>query len=185
MQLSTTVLIISAYSPKKRLRTTFSTKGRTKQAFKAECDINNILSRFLRTGVMDFANKNQARYGDCTGVEYQAAMCTVAAAKSMFNDLPAHIRNRFENEPAQFLDFVQDEKNREEAAALGLLKPEAARKPDPGTSSPSQADGADKPFVGSRKGPVQGDATANIPQGARGRKPPTPQADGGSDQSST
>lgn len=175
------LIILSAYCQKPRRKTTFSTKGRTKQSFKAECDINTILQRFLRTGVMDFANQNQARYGDCTGIEYQKAMCTVAAAKSLFNELPAHLRNRFENEPAQFLDFVQDEKNREEAAAMGLLKPEALVKPDPGTSSPSQADERARPFV---RGP-KADATANIREGARGRKPPTPSDDGGSDQSST
>lgn len=113
----------TAYSLKPRIKITFSTKGRTKQSFKAECDINTIVSRFLRTGILDFAQKNEPRYGDTTGIEYQSAMNTVAAAKSLFNELPAALRNRFENEPAQFLDFVQDEDNREEATELGLLKP--------------------------------------------------------------
>lgn len=174
-------IIISGYQPKKRVRKTFSTKGRTKQSFKDECDINTILKRFMRTGVIDFANKNQARYGDSTGVEYQAAMCTVAAAKSLFNELPAHLRNRFENEPAKFLDFVQDDRNEAEARELGLLKPKALQEPDPGTSSASQADEAPRPFLKAPKG----SAEANIAQGARGRKPPTPSDGGGSDQSST
>lgn len=124
---------ISAYSPKQRVQVHNTTPSRTKQAFKAECDINNIISRFLKTGVLDFANKNQARYGDVTGLEYQDAMFKVAAARSLFNQLPAAIRDRFENEPAKFLDFVQDDKNREEAAALGLLKPVAASAEAPAT----------------------------------------------------
>lgn len=113
----------TAYGHKERVQLTCIGKGRTKQSFKAECDINTIVARFLRTGIMDFAQKNEARYGDCTGMEYQSALYTVAAAKSLFNDLPAALRNRFENEPALFLDFVQDERNREEALELGLLKP--------------------------------------------------------------
>lgn len=124
-------IIRSAYSKKSRVQVHFTGKGRTKQSFKAECDINTIISRFMRTGVLDFANKNQPRYGDTTGLEYQGAMQIVAGAKSLFNELPAALRDRFDNEPALFLDFVQDERNREEAQALGLLKPVAAGEPLP------------------------------------------------------
>jgi len=119
----TMTTILSAYSPKLRVQITCTKPGRTKQSFKAECDINTILARFLKTGVLDFTNKNEARYGDTTGLEYTQAMQTVAAARSLFAELPAHLRSRFENEPAKFLAFVQDEKNREEAQELGLLKP--------------------------------------------------------------
>lgn len=133
-----TTYILSAYSPKKRVQLKCSTLGRTKQAFKDECNINTIINRFLRTGVMDFAQKNQARYGDVTGIEYQSAMNTVAAAKSLFNELPAQLRDRFDNEPALFLDFVQDKRNEEEARELGLLKPKpiapTAEATPPGTS---------------------------------------------------
>lgn len=124
-------------TPSKIIQTAYSTKsrvqlicpelpyGRTKQSFRDDADINTIIKRFLRTGVLDYANKHQPRYGDATGIEYNAAMATVAAAKSMFNDLPADLRARFENEPAQFLDFIQDPSNYSEAEKLGLLKPEA------------------------------------------------------------
>lgn len=118
-----TITIRSAYSPKRSIQLICPTKGRTKQSFKAECDINTIVNRFLKTGVMDFAQKNEPRYGDTTGIEFQSAMNTVAAANSLFNELPAALRARFENEPAQFLDFVQDDKNAAEARELGLLKP--------------------------------------------------------------
>lgn len=115
-------IILSAYSQKQRVQLICTTAGRTKQSFKAECDINTIIARFLRTGIMDFAQKNEPRYGDCTGIEFQSAMQTVANAKTLFNELPAALRSRFENEPANFLAFVQDEKNRPEAETLGLLK---------------------------------------------------------------
>jgi len=115
--------IKSAYSPKLRVQLTFTTKGRTKQAFKDECDINKIMARYIKTGTLEFATRNEGRYGDCTGMQYEEACYRVAAAKSLFNELPAELRNRFDNEPGQFLAFVQDDRNRAEAQELGLLKP--------------------------------------------------------------
>lgn len=105
-----------------RVRKTFTGNGRTKQAHKAECDINNIMARFQRTGVLDFQHKNEPRYGDVTGIDFQSCQLVVARANSMFADLPARLRDRFENDPAKFLSFVQNERNRPEAEQLGLLK---------------------------------------------------------------
>lgn len=96
--------------------------GRTKQSFKDECDINNIMSRFARTGVLDFAARNEPRYGDCTGLDFTESMQRVAAANTLFQELPAKLRDRFKNSPAEFLDFVQNDANREEAMELGLLR---------------------------------------------------------------
>lgn len=115
--------ILTAYGKKIKVRIFFTGEGRTKQSFKAECDINTIIDRYLKTGVMEFTQKNEPRYGDVTGLDYQNAMQIVAGAKSLFNELPAHVRDRFDNEPALFLDFVQDPANTDEARELGLLKP--------------------------------------------------------------
>lgn len=118
---------ISAYAPKLRCALTCPELpfGRTKQSFKAECDINNIMAKFVRTGVLDFVNKHEPRYGDVSGLEFQAAQLIVAQGKTMFEELPSHLRARFENDPGAFLDFVGDEKNREEARELGLLRPDS------------------------------------------------------------
>lgn len=113
----------SAYSQKPRVQLVTPEPSRTKQAFKAECDINTIIARYLKTGQIDLAQRLEPRYGDCTGLEFQSAMLTVKQAQSLFDELPSAIRSRFRNEPAEFLNFVQDEKNREEAQKLGLLKP--------------------------------------------------------------
>lgn len=103
---------------------TFIGEGRTKQSFKAECDVNNIVARFLKTGVIDAMNKHAPKYGDCTGLEFQAGMESIIKAENAFKSLPAQLRDRFQNDPGQFLDFVQNDENREEARKLGLLKPE-------------------------------------------------------------
>lgn len=128
------VNFVTAYGPKQKVTLTCTTPGRTKQQFKAECDINNIVSRFLKTGVMDFVNKHQPQYGDVTGLDFRGALDIVARAEEMFRAMPARQRARFENEPAQFLDFIQNPANAEEARALGLLKPVAP--PPAGAATP-------------------------------------------------
>lgn len=115
----------SAYSPRVRVALSFAPQGRTKQSFKAECDINNLMSRYLKTGVLDFVNKHAPQYQDVTGLDYQEAMDIVAHGNSMFNELPSKLRAEFDNDPALFLDFVSDPENAPEMAEMGLLTPEA------------------------------------------------------------
>lgn len=121
-------LIRTAYGPKLQISMSFPVgEDKTKQSFKAESDINNIMAQYLKTGLLDYVQRNEPRYGDTTGFDYQSAMFKIAGAKTMFNELPAELRARFDNEPANFLDFVQDDSNREEAIELGLLKPEVVQ----------------------------------------------------------
>lgn len=114
---------LSAYGPKLKVSITFPCgEGRTKQSFKDECDINNIMARYQKTGVLDFAGKHQAQYGDCTNIEFQAGLDIISNAKKMFADLPSSVRRRFDNDPGEFLEFINDAGNREEAQRMGLLK---------------------------------------------------------------
>ena len=62
--------------------------------------------------------------GDFTGItDFQSAMEAVVRAQGAFNDLPANVRARFRNDPAEMLAFLEDGKNREEAVKLGLVSP--------------------------------------------------------------
>lgn len=127
----------SAYSPRLRVALSFPAQGRTKQSFKAECDINTIMARYLKTGMIDFVNKHAPQYHDVTGLDYQEALLVVAQSQTLFNELPSHIRLEFDNNPAEFLDFVNDPANAPEMAAMGLLTPEAARRYAPAPAAPS------------------------------------------------
>lgn len=95
----------------------------TKQEFKDESDINNIMARFERTGVDTFASANEQRYGDATSVDFQHAMNIVIQAESMFAEMPAPLRKRFDNDPAEFLRFIDNPANVEESIKLGLRRP--------------------------------------------------------------
>jgi len=100
-------------------------EGRTKQSFRDECDINIIMSRYLKTGIIDFVSKHSPQYLDLDGQDFTEAMLIVAEAKSLFQDLPSAIRTEFENDPAKFLDFVHDPENLPRMEEMGLLKPGA------------------------------------------------------------
>lgn len=130
---------LTAYGPKIKTSITFPPdEGRTKQSFKDECDINLIMARYAKTGVIEFAEKHEPQYGDCTGIEFQAGMLLIARAQEMFDDLPSQIRSRFDNNPSEFLDFVQNPENRAECAKMGLLKEQPVT--GGGTSSPPPKD---------------------------------------------
>ena len=113
---------VTAYGPKLS-PVLICGESMAKQSFKDECDINVIMARYEKTGVMPDFGGREGRFFDCTGSDFQRAMEIIANAKSMFAQLPAGVRARFYNDPGQMLDFVNDEANREEAQALGLLKP--------------------------------------------------------------
>lgn len=87
----------------------FSTSpSMTKQSFKAECDINNILVKYQKTGVFDHVKKYEPQYFDATETDYHEAMNTVVQAQEMFEDLPSKAREYFNNDPASFLKFFDD-----------------------------------------------------------------------------
>lgn len=96
----------------------------TKQSHKAECDINTILKKYEKTGVITHVNNQAPKYGNFENTEdYQTSINSVMEAQANFDGLPSKIRARFGNDPAQLIEFINDDKNQEEARTLGLLTP--------------------------------------------------------------
>lgn len=92
-------------------------------------DINLIVERFIRTGVLESVQRTQGMYGDFSEItDYHGALRQVEIANESFMTLPATVRARFDNDPGKFLDFVGDEANLGEMAELGLLTEEAYAK---------------------------------------------------------
>jgi len=119
----------------------------TKDSFKDECDINNIIKRFLRGETIPafvpgvFADVSH--YGD-----YREMRQQMREADEYFETLPAEIRERFNNSTAELLDAVADPNRKEELQQLGLFPPElpsdapGATPPPPPTASPAPPTGA-------------------------------------------
>ena len=106
--------------------------SRTQQNFGEECDINTIVRRF-GLGYKLPESFRTPTYGDFTGIDnYQDALHAVMAAGDEFMKVPAEVRYRFNNDPAEFVAFCSDERNRAEMDKLGLLstKPSAQVVPE-------------------------------------------------------
>ena len=120
----------------------FSKPSLTKQSFRDECDINNILRQFNVTGQLPVGSV-QPQYGDFSGItDYQSALNAVMAAQDSFLALPAKLRARFDNDPALFVEFASDEANKEEMKALGLLSQETVQAVVSSPSEPVQGEQA-------------------------------------------
>lgn len=108
------------------------------QHMRDETDINNIVAQYGVTGQLPEAPVRVPTYGDFTGTnDYRQALDMVMAADDAFMALPAAVRERFNNDPAELVDFVSDINNRSEAIDLGLIPPPV--KTDGVISSPEVA----------------------------------------------
>jgi len=103
--------------------------SRTQQHFKDETDINNILRQFNVTGQLP-TKPMSPRYGDFTGIgDYHGAMNQVIAAEGEFMTLPAQMRAKFNNDPQELIEFLNNPENKEEAMKMGLLNKAEASAP--------------------------------------------------------
>lgn len=119
---------------------------RTKQEFKDECDINNIIKLYKQTGQITHIKQAgaQGAYADLPDpLDFQASLNLVMEAEASFMTLPAHVRDRFANDPARFLAFMGDPGNQDEMIQMGLATRKAESEPETasggGTTPPPKA----------------------------------------------
>lgn len=138
-ELEQKLIFPNRYTAAKRGRFVTTNQGqesRTVQSYKDECNINTIMRRYLQTGLVPSA-RGRPTYDDYSTVgDFQSAQETLQRSKELFGSLPSHLRDRFNNSPLEMLGFVHDEKNREEAQKLGLLR-EPAPRTDPAPVPPA------------------------------------------------
>lgn len=121
--MSEKAIIRSIYEPFEK-RAIETGESLTKQSFKDECDINYIMERFQRTGILPDQNPRQPVYGDFSSVlDFQTAQAVIAESMIQFQSLPAKIRERFGHDPVRFLDYVNKAENIQEMIDLGIIIP--------------------------------------------------------------
>lgn len=120
----------------------------TRQEFKEESDINFMLKRFGVAAKMP-RPLTPPEWGDFTAVnDFEDAMHQLTEAQQNFMTLPAELRDRFDNDPHDFLEFVQDDQNYDEAAELGLVprpEPQPQTAPEATQSPPTAHGGTPEP----------------------------------------
>lgn len=101
----------------------FKIPSMTQQSQAEFSDINNIMAKYQQTGLyVGFSNDKTPQYGDFSlDIDYRTALEAVMLAEEQFESLPAAIRRRFNDDPAEFYEFCMNEKNRDEMIELGLI----------------------------------------------------------------
>lgn len=98
----------------------------TEQSHKDDVDLNLMLNRMgVKDGSRipaDISVTDPRYYGEVEDyMDLRTALDRTREAQERFNQLPAKIKNRFDNDPAKLWDFVQNPKNDDEAVEMGLL----------------------------------------------------------------
>lgn len=109
----------------------------TKQYFKDECDINNILKNYNNTGQINHVNPSLGDYIDLPdALDLQSALEAVTQANSAFADLPSNVREAFQNDPVRFVMAVHDpsDANRKRLEGLGLIN----KREEPAAAAPQE-----------------------------------------------
>lgn len=113
-------------------------KTRTKQSEAAACDINTIMARYEKTGILPQVNA-QPFYADVSElVDYRQVVEDVRRAEEYFMQLPADLRGEFGNDPAAFLEFVADPANVPQLEEMGLLESDKKGSPEPVPVTPAE-----------------------------------------------
>lgn len=113
--------IVKPYGQKIRVQIDWPEDAQgAKQEFKDECDINIILKRFEKQGILTHVNNKIPYFGEAPSQTYTEVMHQMAAAKEYFETLPSSIRNEFGNSVSEFIDFATNPENGDALEALGF-----------------------------------------------------------------
>jgi len=132
-------------------------RSRTKQSFREESEITNIMARYVKTGLIDHFSSYGPEYGFASSVTFHEAMNVVTKADQMFQALPAATRQRFAGDPALFLDFVQNPENQAEMVTLGLA-----------SAPEGQGTVVAEPLPSGVSAPIAPEVVADPPEGGSG-----------------
>lgn len=115
--------------------------SKTVQSMRDEVDINKIVKRMEKGQMLDTL-RNEGAFEDVSEFTGLAdAIIKVQQANALFMDIPADIRSRFNNDPAELVDFLMDAGNRKEAEELGLVNPKPVEAGKPASIPSAAGDG--------------------------------------------
>lgn len=95
----------------------------TQQSDLESTDINVIMRRHAQTGMAPVMQM-EALTGDFSDItDFHDAQQRILEAREAFMEIPAQIRDRFDNDPKRFAEFATDPANLPELRKLGLANP--------------------------------------------------------------
>ncbi len=110
----------------------------TVQSDRSQANINNIMKKMEKGHMLDKLNQGTPFYGDVTRFkDLQESIIQVQEAQDLFMDMSADIRKRFNNDPVEMVQFLDNSENQKEAEELGMVIPKPKPEPiKPGEPSP-------------------------------------------------
>lgn len=127
-----------------KVRTYNYEPSKTQQQFKDAHDINNIMKKYQKAGISyNHLPAPTGTYGDFTNLKsYQESVQAAIDADSAFMTLPSSVRKRFNNNPQELFDFLNDKQNYDEAVKLGLIEKPVKIEAEIPVQPPSEAPGS-------------------------------------------
>lgn len=119
----------TAYGPKIKLTTTNNDPTMTKVALAEQLDVNNIIKKYNKTGILKNAENYEAIFGDFNETDFQESLNTIIKAEELFINVPSKIRAQFENSPGRFIDFATNPENLQQMRDWGLAHAEEESNP--------------------------------------------------------
>jgi len=102
-------------------------KSMTKQAPGDDANINTIMGKFRKTGVIPNLNLKQPVYADFSeATDYLTAHNSLMAANERFFELPSRLRKACDNDPAKLIAYVNNPDNHDDLVEFGVIQPEPA-----------------------------------------------------------
>lgn len=110
-----------------------SRPSRTNRDFASDSDINVIVSRFLKTGLLPTVS-SVPQFADLTAIPRGTdALLAIRRAQASFERLPLSIRDALGHDMSKFESWLNDPANKDLALKYGFLKPVPQSKPGAGT----------------------------------------------------
>lgn len=113
--------IITRENGTRRVMTINELPSKTDPSQADDCDINNIMRKFRKTGQVTHLNNANGFFADVSEMtNLHEAMIKAKNAEDAFLLYPADLRKKFNNNYANLVTFLNDPSNDEDAIELGL-----------------------------------------------------------------
>jgi len=105
----------------KRVHTVNTEPSKTDQQWKKSCDVNEIVTKYKRTGQLSHVRSQQPVYQDVSEIpDLLTSLTQVQKAKDAFLTVPAELRKKLDNDPVKFIEYLNEPSNNDEAIKYGL-----------------------------------------------------------------
>lgn len=97
-------------------------KSRTQQHVADLCSPKRLIEKYGSRRLKEALDRIPSMYSDVPlASDYKEACDVIARGEMSFSSLPSGLRKRFDNDPYKLLEFLNEDKNRDEAITLGLI----------------------------------------------------------------